>query len=438
MNQNRTPHDALDALLTDLRAAIDPGGIALDLRQRERASVDGAAMSPVLAEQLPLGLADVVITPRTVDEVPLVLSAAVRHGIPVTARGRGTGNYGQGIPLHGGIVLDTGRLSAVCPAGDGTITVEAGARIRAIDLAARASGQELVLMPSTVQSSIGGFLAGGSGGAGTIEFGNTRQGFVVALDVVHAHEDARIEHVTGDAVLPYLHSFGVAGVIVRATVRLRPEVDWHPLYASFDRLADAAATFRLLGALTPPPRLVSADDAEIAAALPRDEAVDPARASLRAVLAPGTVADARAIVEAHGGRVEDVRRGYAETMKMSMTAYNHPAWWFLRAHAGEHFHLEVFGDALLEDPDAVRALFGDALLHLELGHSVNFGMLMLPYRHPDDVATAITRLAEAGIGAHDCHSWMLAGADARLHAAARHGDPYGLLNPGKLPAPVVA
>ena len=35
-----------------------------------------------------------------------VLAAAFELGIPVTPRGTGTGNYGQAMPLSGGIVLD--------------------------------------------------------------------------------------------------------------------------------------------------------------------------------------------------------------------------------------------------------------------------------------------------------------------------------------------
>ncbi|MDQ1131267.1 FAD-binding oxidoreductase [Microbacterium sp. SORGH_AS_0888] len=437
METTDTSH-RLVSLIDELSARLDPRLISVDRRQRERASLDGATMSPILSELLPAGLADVVITPRAIDDVPVIVSAAVRHDIPLTVRGRGTGNYGQGIPLHGGIVLDTSGLTAVSTAQDGSITAEAGARMRAIDLVARESGQELCLMPSTVQSSLGGFLAGGSGGAGTIEFGNTRQGFVLALDVVHAHADARIVHVTGEQAQAYLHSFGVAGVIVRATVRLRPALEWRPVFASFPTLGEASSVFRALGALTPAPKLVSADDPELVGTLPADDALAPDRVSLRTIVADDTLEAAVEIIEAAGGRVDEVRSGYAETMRMSVIAYNHPAWWFLRAHTGDYFHLEVFGDVLLDDPESVRSLFDEAHLHLELGHSVNFGMLLLPYRDPGDVTAAIERLAAVGIGAHDCHSWILESPSLALRSAADRNDPHGVLNPGKLIAAATA
>ncbi|WP_440709983.1 FAD-binding oxidoreductase [Herbiconiux sp. YIM B11900] len=428
----------IDALIQELREgtgpeAIDPATISTDEAARRKASVDEAAMSPLLAAQLPLGLADVVITPTRVEEVPVIVSAAVRHGIPLTTRGRGTGNYGQGIPLHGGIVLDLRRLTAVVAVQEGSITAEAGARLLDLDKAARREGQELTVIPSTVQSSLGGFLAGGSAGAGTIAYGNTRQGFVLALDVVHAVEDARIVRVEGADAVPYLHSFGVLGVIVRATVRLHPEPAWVAVYARFDTLAAAGSAFRGLGTLHPAPKLVSADDAVIADALPRDEALPAGVVSLRTIVDASVLEAAERIVAEHGGSVVVAKPGAADALKMSMLAYNHPAWWFLRSHTGEYFHLEVFGDVVIDDPERIRALFPEAHLHLEYGHSVHFGALVLPYRAPGDIAAAIQTLTAAGIGSHDCHSWVIDSRPDELRRLARDTDPAGILNPGKFP-----
>jgi FAD/FMN-containing dehydrogenase len=428
----------IDALVHELRLdgdhpLIQPSSFTTDEAARRRASVDEAAMSPLLASQLPLGLADVVITPTSVGEIPVIVSAAVRLGIPLTARGRGTGNYGQGIPLHGGIVLDLRRLTAIVSTAQGSITAEAGARLIDLDKTARLGGQELAIMPSTVQSSLGGFLAGGSAGAGTISHGNTREGFVLALDVVHAVDGAEIIHVEGADVLPYLHSFGVLGIIVSATVRLVPAPSWVALYARFDAVSVAGSAFRSLAALDPAPKLISADDAAVAAALPGDDALPAGAASLRTIVDESVLAEAERIVADHGGTVTAARAGTAEALKMSMLAYNHPAWWFLKAHAGEYFHLEVFGDVMIDDPERLRALFPEALLHLEYGHSVHFGTLILPYRAPADIPSALEALAAEGIGAHDCHSWVIDSRPEELRARAAVTDPTGILNPGKFP-----
>ena len=66
-------------------------------------------MSPVLAEKVPPGryLADAVVRPETPEQVPQILKVAYDHGVPVTPRGAGTGNYGQATPFDGGILLET-------------------------------------------------------------------------------------------------------------------------------------------------------------------------------------------------------------------------------------------------------------------------------------------------------------------------------------------
>jgi FAD/FMN-containing dehydrogenase len=104
---------SVDDLYTELTELLGPRGASLELRAREKASVDGAKMSPIITEQLPLGLADIVAFPTNADEIAAVVSAAVRHGVSITPRGKGTGNYGQAIPLEGGLVLDMSKARAI-------------------------------------------------------------------------------------------------------------------------------------------------------------------------------------------------------------------------------------------------------------------------------------------------------------------------------------
>src|SRR5689334_24931227 len=69
--------------------------------------------SPVLKRQLDHVTADLVISPRDEVEVIRVLKACYRHGVPVTPRGSGTGNYGQAMPLAGGVVLSLAEMNKV-------------------------------------------------------------------------------------------------------------------------------------------------------------------------------------------------------------------------------------------------------------------------------------------------------------------------------------
>jgi len=133
-----------------------------------RLSRDFYWYSPVLKELLEGKVADVVVQPVSVAEICGVLRYCYAHDVAVTVRGAGTGNYGQAIPLAGGVVLDLALLDKVLEiTKDGVAVCEPGARLGVIEGEARKSGWELRCYPSTVaKASVGGFLGGGAGGGG--------------------------------------------------------------------------------------------------------------------------------------------------------------------------------------------------------------------------------------------------------------------------------
>ena len=142
------------------------------VRQKSR---DFYWYSPVLKRELEAVTADVVVTPTSEAEVRAVLAAAYQLEIPVTPRGAGTGNYGQAMPLMGGVLLNLAEMNKVKSIERGRVVCEPGALIIDVDKAAEASGQELRMYPSTRgTASIAGFVAGGSGGVGSINWGGLR------------------------------------------------------------------------------------------------------------------------------------------------------------------------------------------------------------------------------------------------------------------------
>lgn len=429
MSDTATRVLSLEDELLDL---LGPAAVSTEPRVRERASVDGSPMSPIIAAQLPLGLADLVVFAADAEQIAAAVAAAARHGVPVTVRGKGTGNYGQAIPLHGGLVIDTTRAKAIVEVGDGYITAEAGTPMVLLEQAAWAAGQALWMYPSTAQSSLGGFLSGGSGGTGSIEHGSNDQGFVAALDVVHGDGSAEIIHVEGAEAQKYVHNYGTAGVIVRATVRLEPLRDWRALWASFPDHASALSVLQTIGALDPTPRLVSVDRAEIAAALPADEALPEGRASLRAIIDASIIDTVTTIVEGAGGNVEVVREGPQASIKVSMLSYNHPIEWYQKSQPHEVFHLEVGGMPLTENTAAVEAVFAGGLLHAETTRQFPIGMLAAPYVSEEDVYRGIAELEALGVGVHNPHQWNVDFNVEQTVELARVTDPNGILNPGKL------
>ncbi len=426
--------DAVEALAAELRDLIGEKNVTLEIAARERASVDGARMSPVIAEQLPLGFADLVAYPESAEQIAIVVGAAVRHGVPITPRGKGTGNYGQGIPMSGGLVLDMTRARAITEVGDGFLTAEAGTTMVMVETTANKAGQQVLMYPSTAQSTLGGFLSGGSGGTGSIAHGMLHQGFVLALDVVHAVPDATLVHVEGVDAEPYIHNYGTAGIIARATVKLEPLQDWRGFYASFDTFEQALSVIRPFADLEPTPRLVSADLPILANALPTDPAIPRDRASLRAILDIASLEEATRLVVEAGGRIEDVREGPQASMKISMLSYNHPIEWLQKTHPGTYFHVEVAGDELVDRIDEVHAVYPGGMLHIEAQKGRPIGMLAGVYTSAEDVYAGFARLEALGVGYHNPHQWYVDYEPERTLAHAATTDPGNLLNPGKLEA----
>ena len=96
----------------------------------ERLSHDFYWYSPVLRPLLAGKNGEVAVQAVSVDEVLAILRFAGKHEIPVTVRGAGTGNYGQCVPLEGGIILDLSlmdKLEGI--AADGVAVCQPGLRL---------------------------------------------------------------------------------------------------------------------------------------------------------------------------------------------------------------------------------------------------------------------------------------------------------------------
>src|SRR6516162_68880 len=93
----------------------DTAGIeaTTDIADLKRNSRDYYWYSPILADLLKNKVADVVVTPRDEGDVVRVAAACAKHRIPLTVRGGATGNYGQCVPLEGGVVLATALLNKI-------------------------------------------------------------------------------------------------------------------------------------------------------------------------------------------------------------------------------------------------------------------------------------------------------------------------------------
>ena len=157
--------------------------------------------SPVLKARLDHVVGDFAVAPRNEAEVIEVLRACYRRDVPVTTRGAGTGNYGQAMPLAGGCILHMKNMAAVREIHPGRVIVQPGCLLKDLDAATRAhSGQELRMFSSTwATATIGGFIAGGSGGVGSCRWGALRDlGNIIRLRVVTMEDEPRVLEFRGE------------------------------------------------------------------------------------------------------------------------------------------------------------------------------------------------------------------------------------------------
>jgi FAD/FMN-containing dehydrogenase len=220
-----------------------------DPNQLEKLSKDYYHFSPVLQEQLKDKVADLVVRPANETEVLQVAKVCVAAQVPLTVRGSGTGNYGQCIPLDGGVVLDLSKMNAVKWVKPGVACVEPGAKLSAIDKVTQETGWEIRMYPSTYRTAtIGGFIGGGSGGIGSITYGQLRdRGNLNAVRVVTLEDDPRVIELRGDEVQQVNHAYGTNGIITELEIPLGPAYPWAEVIVVFDDFMAAARFGQSLG-----------------------------------------------------------------------------------------------------------------------------------------------------------------------------------------------
>ena len=173
-----------------------------------------------------------------------MLREAFKYDVPVTPRGAGTGNYGQAMPLSGGAMLDLMNLNRVIKIEQDRVRAEAGVILEQLDeQTIHAVNGELRFHPSTYRmASLGGFIAGGSGGVGSIRWGGLRNfGNILGLKVVTCEAEPRVLDLRGPDILKVAHAYGTNGIIVEAEMPLTAHYDWVDMMVGFDSILDACA-----------------------------------------------------------------------------------------------------------------------------------------------------------------------------------------------------
>jgi FAD/FMN-containing dehydrogenase len=440
---------ALKARLGHLRIEDNPALV----QQKSR---DFYWYSPILKRQLAHVSGDAIVSVTSEQDVVDALAACHALGIPVTPRGTGTGNYGQAMPLSGGVVLDLSTFNKVKEIAPGRLVSEPGAIMEAIDHETRPKGQELRLHPSTyATASIGGFIAGGSGGVGSIKWGGLRDwGNIIRLKVATMEASPRILELAGPDLHKVSHAYGTNGIITEVEAPLAPAYEWADVIVGFDSLERAAAYANTLGEQD---GLLIKQLAVVAAPAPHDYflrhrkfiardktivALMAARHALDALLAfTRTVAGADVLMNSAVLTAEE-KKGLPPAFELG---WNHTTLRALRVDPSITYLQALYPfPNQLETLSKIHKRFGDEVpAHLEFvrfdGKVTAFGLPLVRFTTEERLEEIMRIHEDMGAPIFNPHRYTLEEGgmkqtnDTQL-AFKREADPEGLLNPGKMVA----
>ncbi len=420
--------------------------IISDRDRLTKLSLDYYYFSPILFEQLKTKRGDLAVLPTTEAEVIRIAKTCVKYRVPLTVRGAGTGNYGQCIPLQGGIILDTTKMNRILQLQPGIASVEPGVKMAAFDKQAREIGWELRMAPSTYRTAtIGGFIGGGSVGMGSINYGQIKdRGNLRRVRLVTIEDSPQIIELTGDAVQNVLHAYGTTGIITELEISLAPAYPWLETIVVFDDFIKAARFgWALSNSNGIVKKLVSIHSAPILHYFTALQNYLPrGKHGALLMVAEYDFAPFQDLVAEYGGTVTYHKTAIEASKGTSLLEFT---WNHTTLHARNVdpnlTYLQTFYFTL-DRVEQMYHYFGDEVnIHLEFlragGNAVPAGLQLVRY-------TTAARLNEI-INYHEANGAFIAnphvytiedGGDKQIDpskvAFKRQVDPYGLLNPGKM------
>jgi len=174
---------------------------------------------------------EVVVKPRTTEEISQIVKLANRGNIPITPRGAGSGLSGGAVPIYGGIVLSVERMNEILEIDEENmmVVVEPGVVTNEINEKIEELGLFYAGYPMSVETCfIGGNVAENAGGGKAIKYGVTER-YILGLEVVTPTGDIvnlggkRVKDVTGyDLKKLMVGSEGTLGIVTKVIIKLLP------------------------------------------------------------------------------------------------------------------------------------------------------------------------------------------------------------------------
>jgi glycolate oxidase len=175
---------------------------------------------------------DVVVLPVSAQEVATVVRVAAELGVPVTARGSGTGMSGACIPRRGGILVSFRRMADIVEVDteNHVAVVQPGVSLQQLDEELMGHGLVYPVFPGESSASLGGNVATNAGGMRAVKYGVTRHQVLGLQAVLGTGEVVRtggrfVKATTGyDLTQLIIGSEGTLAIVTEAILRLYPRL----------------------------------------------------------------------------------------------------------------------------------------------------------------------------------------------------------------------
>jgi len=459
-------------IVDKLAQIVDPRFVITDKEKLEPYSHDE------VADQGHSCMPEVVVKPRTAEEISEIVKLANREKIPITPRGAGSGLSGGAVPVCGGIVLSFERMNQILEIDEGNMmaVVEPGVVTNEINNAIASKGLFYAGYPMSVETCfIGGNVAENAGGGKAIKYGVTER-YIMGLEVVTPTGEIinmggkRVKDVTGYNLKQLMvGSEGTLGIITKIIIKLLPlpkvKVD---LLALFPDARSAIAVV---------PKIMTAGGVIPTAVEFMDQLSVRASCDYLNEHLPYQKAGAMLLIEVDGNYEEVVQRDYDAVGELCFkngaievyVADNYTTQeriWSVRRNIAEAFKV-VSPHQSLEDVVVPTASIPDLIPELEriskkfkvqvpcYGHAGDGNLHATIVKDPDDsmdewhkklpevledLYTAVKNLGgtisgEHGIGSKRKDYMHLVASEAELEfmrKIKRAVDPNNILNPGKI------
>ena len=233
-----------------------------------------------------LYLPEVVVKPRTTDEISRMMKLCNEHLIPVTPRGAGTGLSGGAIPHLGGVLISTERLNTIINIDERNlqVTTEPGVITEVLQNAVKEKGLFYPPDPSSRGSCfIGGNISENSGGPKAVKYGVVRD-YVLNLEVVLPTGEIIwtganvLKNSTGyNLTQLVVGSEGTLGIVTKIVLRLIPLPAYDLLmlvpFKSLEKASEAVSAIFRAGFTPSAMELVEIDALKITASMVDSHAV---------------------------------------------------------------------------------------------------------------------------------------------------------------------